>query len=340
MSSKLHDVWSFSRTISLFKAFNAIKLIVSYYYSRLTGKPAPKGLPASMSIEPTTACNLRCPQCPSGLRSFTRPTGFIDLGLYQKIIDESAMHLAYLMLYFQGEPYLHPHFFDMVKYASDKKIYTATSTNGHFLSDAQAEATVKSGLNRLIISIDGSTQESYAKYRIGGSLNKVLEGAANLARQKKILKSKKPYVIFQFVVFSHNEHEIAEARQQAHAAGADEIVFKTAQIYDYANGSKLIPTQGTYSRYQKSEQGGYEIKNKLMNHCWKLWHGCVVTRDGTVVPCCFDKDATYEMGNLKTETLQEIWYNEAYFNFRSHLMVSRKEIDICRNCTEGTKVWT
>ena len=82
----------------------------------------------------------------------------------------------YLIFYFQGEPYLNPDFLDMVKYASGKKIYTATSTNAHYLNDANARRTIESGLDRLIISIDGTTQETYQQYRVGGHLNKVLEG--------------------------------------------------------------------------------------------------------------------------------------------------------------------
>jgi MoaA/NifB/PqqE/SkfB family radical SAM enzyme len=130
----------------------------------------------SLAIEPTTSCNLRCPQCPSGLRSFTRETGIINEDFFKTTIDALYKELFYLTFYFQGEPYLHPDFTKMVAYASAKGIYTATSTNAHFLSNENAKKTVESGLDRLIISIDGATQEAYESYRIGGSLDKVLEG--------------------------------------------------------------------------------------------------------------------------------------------------------------------
>jgi radical SAM protein with 4Fe4S-binding SPASM domain len=318
---------------------NAYKIWRSYHASKKSGIPNVKGLPISLSIEPTTACNLRCPECPSGLRNFTRSTGTLDMQLFKKIINETQLHLQYLTFYFQGEPYLNPQFLEMVKYASNKKIYTSTSTNAHYLNDENAKKTIESGLDRLIISIDGTTQEVYEQYRIGGQLNKVLEGTKNIIKWKKELQSNTPYIIFQYLVVKPNEHQIADAQLLADELGVDELVLKTAQIYDYKNGSDLMPENDKYSRYKKNNLGQYEIKNTLDNQCWKMWHSSVITWDGNVVPCCFDKDAKYSMGNIQTETFQNIWNNEKYQAFRANLLKSRSSIDICTNCSEGTKVW-
>lgn len=314
-------------------------MLYSYQLSRLTGKPAHMGLPISISFEPTTSCNLRCPQCPSGLREFTRNTGMLKDDFFKEVIDEFAPHLAYLTFYFQGEPYLNPKFLEMVKYASSKRIYTATSTNAHYLTPEVAKRTVESGLDRLIISIDGTTQETYSSYRIGGKLDKVLEGAKNVAEAKQKLKSQTPHLIFQFLVVKANEHQIPEIKKLAKEIGIDEVRLKTVQIYDYENGNELIPEQQEYSRYKKGADGKYAIKNKLLNHCWRMWNSCVITWDGNVVPCCFDKDASHPMGSLKEHSFKELWNNEKYRSFRHSLLQSRKEIDICKNCTEGTKVW-
>jgi len=115
--------------------------------------------------------------------------------------------------------------------------------------------------------------------------------------------------------------------------------LKTAQIYDYKNGSDLIPSQEIYSRYKKNNDGSYSIKNELLNHCWKMWHSCVITWDGKVVPCCFDKDAHYVLGDLTKNSFEEIWQGDKYNEFRASLLRSRNEIEMCKNCTEGTKVW-
>jgi radical SAM protein with 4Fe4S-binding SPASM domain len=316
---------------------NASQIFSSYKYSKWRGFPAIKGLPISIAIEPTTSCNLRCPECPSGLRSFTRPTGMLQEELFRQVIDQLAPTLNYLTFYFQGEPFLNPQFLDMVRYASRKGIYTATSTNAHFLGDDVARSTVESSLDKLIISVDGTSQDTYQSYRIGGSLEKVKEGTERIVYWKKKLKSSTPHVVFQFLVVRKNEHEIPEVYDLASKIGVDQVVLKTAQIYDYKNGSDLIPTKENFSRYKRNDDGTYSIKNNLDNHCWRMWHSCVITWDGKVVPCCFDKDAHFVLGDLSKENFTEIWNGSAYTQFRTTLLRSRQEIEICKNCTEGTK---
>jgi radical SAM protein with 4Fe4S-binding SPASM domain len=264
----------------------------------------------------------------------------LEKDFFKETIDDIHRHLLYLIFYFQGEPYLNPAFLDMVKYASSKKIYTATSTNAHYLNDDNAKKTVESGLDRLIISIDGTTQDTYKQYRVGGQLDKVLEGAKNIIKWRKELNSKTPFVFFQFLVVKHNEHQIEDIKKMAKEIGVDEVRFKTAQVYDYKKDpNQLIPTIDKYSRYKKNADNNYVPKNKLANRCWKLWHANVITWDGLVVPCCFDKDATHQLGNLKNESFKNIWHNSNYKQFRAELMKSRKNIDICANCSEGTSVW-
>ncbi len=339
MNRNWKDGLNFMSKVTGRRAWNALKVLGSFYYSKLTGKPAQMGLPIAISFEPTTSCNLRCPECPSGLRSFTRPTGMMDAGLFKKTLDELSDTLLYLIFYFQGEPYLHPKFFELVRYAHEKGLYTATSTNAHYLSDDKARRTVESGLDRLIISIDGTTQDVYQQYRVGGSLEKVLEGTRNIIKWKKKLNSSTPHVIFQFLVVRPNEHQIEDVKSLAAEMEVDEVAFKTAQIYDYQNGSELIPTLDRYARYRPNEDGGYSIKNGMPDHCWKMWHSCVVTWDGLVVPCCFDKDGEYRMGDVKVESFKKLWFGQTYDRFRRTLINDRSEIEMCKNCTEGTKVW-
>ena len=320
--------------------WNGLKVLGSFYASKLLKRPVQWGYPVSISFEPTTSCNLRCPECPSGLRAFSRPTGMLNKDFFTQTIDDIHKELLYLIFYFQGEPYLNPDFLNMVKYASSKGIYTATSTNAHYLNDAAAKRTVESGLDRLIISIDGTTQDVYAAYRKGGNLQKVIEGASNIVKWKKELKSKTPFVFFQFLVVKPNEHQIEDIKKLAKEIGVDQVRFKTAQVYDYVNDpNQLIPENTKYSRYLKNENGTYRPKNKLANSCWKMQHANVITWDGLVVPCCFDKDAMHRMGNLKQESFKEIWHNNNYKQFRTELMQSRKNIDICANCSEGVSVW-
>src|SRR3984957_6140380 len=299
--------------LTIRRVWNSTKVLTSFYISRLFNKPVQWGYPVSISFEPTTSCNLRCPECPSGLRAFTRPTGMLENSFFRQTIDQLSRELLYLIFYFQGEPYLNPSFLDMVAYASAKGIYTATSTNAHYLNDSNAKRTVESGLDRLIISIDGTTQDVYEQYRVGGRLEKVLEGARNVVRWKKELKSKTPFVFFQFLVVRPTKHQLDDIRRLAKEIGVDEVRFKTAQVYDYRQDPNgLIPANEKYSRYRKDGSGQYTIKNTLDNHCWRLWHATVITWDGLVVPCCFDKDAQHPLGDLKGRPFKEVWINEEY----------------------------
>ena len=258
---------------------------------------------------------------------------------FEKMIRPLKNHLFSINFYFQGEPYLNPDFLKMVKIANQFGIYTGTSTNAHYMTADMARKTVESKLDQVIVSIDGTTQESYEKYRVGGQLSKVIEGTKHLIEQKKSMGSRTPHIIWQFVVFKNNEHQVEEIKRLGKNIGVDEIKIKTAQIYDFENSQGIIPDNEKYARYKKDTSGKYVIKNKLLNQCWRMWQGCVVTWDGKIVPCCFDKDAKYTLGNLNEESLKAVWFSQAYDSFRGAILKSRNEIDICTNCSEGTEVW-
>lgn len=339
MSYKLKDVSNFISKLTFRRLFNASKLLASFYITKWTNKAVQWGMPMTVSFEPTTACNLRCPECPSGLRSFTRETGNLDADFFRSTINDLYKDLIYLIFYFQGEPYINPQFLDMVSHANQKGIYTITSTNGHFLNKENCIKTIESGLDRIIISVDGTTQEVYENYRISGKLESVLQGARNLVAAKKEMKSVTPHIIFQFLVVKPNEHQIDEVYKLAEEIGIDEVKLKSAQVYDYKNGNDLIPTIEKYSRYKKKADGTYSLKNVVGNSCWKLWHACVITWDGLVVPCCFDKDALHKLGDLKKERFSDVWVGKKYQHFRAQLLKGRENIDICANCSEGCTVF-
>lgn len=323
--------------------FNLIQLLSGYFLSRLLNRVIHWGKPVSLSIEPTNYCNLNCPECPSGMDLLTRKKGKMEMALFQNIIDQVSPSLFYLNLYFQGEPYLNAKFAEMIRYAKSKKIYVSTSTNGHFLTPENAKATVETGLDKLIISLDGTNEESYMQYRIGGIYNEVLKGIKEIVRQKKAASSKRPMVILQFLVLKSNQHQITQIRQLGKDLGVDKVESKTAQFREFKEGNPLMPDDPRFSRYKKVDEDHkgfpqYKIKNRLPNHCFRMWSSFVVTWDGMIVPCCFDKDATYNMGNIRERSCAEIWKNEAYKDFRKKILSSRKSIDICTNCTEGNGI--
>jgi radical SAM protein with 4Fe4S-binding SPASM domain len=171
-------------------------------------------------------------------------------------------------------------------------------------------------------------------------LEKVLAGAKNIVKWKKAFKSKTPFIIFQFLVVKPNEHQIEDVKKLGQEIGVDQVRFKTAQVYDFVHDpNQLIPSNNKYSRYKRNKNGEMEFRGRLKNSCWRLQHAPVITWDGLVVPCCFDKDATHQLGNLQVQSFKDIWHNDNYKYFRAALKKGRGNIDICANCSEGTKVW-
>jgi radical SAM protein with 4Fe4S-binding SPASM domain len=328
-----------ARLMNFRRIWNLFILAISFQVQKWTKSGKTSVLPFSLSLEPTTACNLGCPECPSGLKKFTRPTGKMDLYFHKKLLQEVSKTVFYINYYFQGEPFLHPQFLELIREAKRHKIFTSTSTNAHFIDEKKAHEIVDSGLDQLIISIDGLTQETYESYRVAGQLSRVIEGAKLMVEAKKIAKSSAPHLVFQFLAVAPNEHEIPTVFNLAKEMEIDEVRIKTAQVYDYKNGNPLIPKNEEYSRYRQMSNGEYRIKNKLLNHCWRMWSSSVVTWDGKMVPCCFDKDAQHTLGEIGNQTFSDIWFSDIYNGFRKNVFTKREEIDICKNCTEGTKVW-
>ena len=318
---------------------NLAKLYASFQLAKRTSYIHHRGMPFSLSVEPTTTCNLRCPECPSGLRSFSRPTGNMMGETLKILLDEVGETLSYINFYFQGEPFLNPNFLDLVRTSSEHNIFSSTSTNAHYITEKNVDEIIDSGLNKMIISIDGTTQETYESYRRGGRLEKVLDGTRLLIEARKRHPKKGPEIVFQFLVVKPNEHEIPEVFRLAEEIGVDEVKLKTAQLYDFEDGNPLMPEQEEYSRYNKGSDGKYRLKNSYDDSCWGMWQGCVLTWDGRVVPCCFDKDAHHSLGKFPDASFQSIWRSKAYNDFRKAVFTGRDQIEICRNCTEGTKVF-
>lgn len=325
------------RYISTRKILNLIKVQIGYWLSLIAKKPIVWGNPYSLTIEPTNNCNLNCLECPSGNNSSVRTKGFIDIELYKKIIDEVKGSVLYHMIYFQGEPFLHTKLFEFIKYADQNKIYTCTSTNGHFLSAKNCKKIIDSGLKKLIISVDGVKQESYSKYRIGGDLEKVKQGIQTLVKYKQKFRSRYPIISLQFLVFRHNEHEIGAFKKLARVLGADQIAIKSAQVESREQNANLIPTIDKYARYA-FQNNSPKIKNKLRNKCFRIWNTLVITWDGNVIPCCFDKPLEFAMGNLKEGTALQLWKSSFFNQFRKSILISRKNHSMCRNCTEGLSI--
>ncbi len=323
--------------ITFKRVINLQKILLSFWISRIIRKPIVWGLPVSFSIEPTNHCNLKCPECPSGLGELTRPLGLLKTDDFKSLIDQIKKTGFYVQLYFQGEPYINKNLPQMIKYAQENKIYISVSTNGHFISEKNVDFIIENAPDKLIFSIDGLDEETYQNYRVGGTFKNADEGLRVLINRRKELKKKLPYIELQFIVMKQNEHQIAELFKYGKEVGVDKVTLKTMQVSNYENAVKFLPKNPKYRRYIVSDNS-IRIKNKLKNHCFALWRTSVITWDGKVVPCCFDKDANFTLGYLANEKFKDVWLSQNYMQFRQGVLDDRKALEMCKNCTEGLKI--
>lgn len=330
-----HLILFLINSVKYFK-FKKLMNLLMVYFSYLTSNKKLKFSkvlrPVFMSVEPADFCQLKCPECPVGQKAKNKGE-IIQNDLFYKVIDELKNELFHVIFYFQGEPLLNRNLHEMISYAHKANIFTSTSTNAQLLNSQRAEELVLAGLDKLIISIDGSTQEVYEKYRQGGSLEKAIQGVKFIVEWKKKLKSITPFVEIQFVVFKTNEHQLKEMKALAKCLKADRLVFKSAQLYNFENGNILLTSLDKYARYKQLYDGKYIIKNSLPNRCSRLWNGAVINTKGELLPCCFDKDASYAFGNLEDNSFIDVWHNSKASGFRTSIITNRKQHEMCRNCT-------
>ena len=328
----------YHRTLTFRRAWNAAKVVASFGLSNLLKRDVRMGRPFVLMVEPTNLCNLRCPLCPSGNGQLTRERGTMALDAFRQVFDGLADDLILLMLWNQGEPFINRSLTDMIRLAKSRNVPTITSTNVHFIRTREnAEDIVDSGLDEIIVSLDGVSSETYLEYRVGGNFDRVLEGIRLLARAKEDLKADHPVIHLQFIIMKHNEEEIDEARRLARELGVDRLSLKTVQVGTNAEAEAYLPSNEDHSRY-RYDVPSLATKAKITNSCRHLWYSTVINWDGSVSPCCFDKDVDYGLGNaLNVQGFDEIWGGERYARFRNEILTDRASVPICNNCSEGIK---
>lgn len=250
--------------------------------------------------------------------------------LFSRIISELSVYTIKTMFYFQGESMMHPHFFEMLESIGD--MGPVISTNGHFLKEENCRKLAALNFDKIIVSLDGISESSYLKYRISGDFERVIEGINYLSTELKKKKRGRKLEL-QVLVNRYNEGELDHLSNFAKQLGA-RIRFKSMQIIDYDNADDYLPDNENYRRYVK-KGGNLSLRSLKPDYCYRLWTNPVITWDGKVLPCCFDKDADYIMGDINNQTFKEIWRGSEYNKFRRRLLHHRSGIGICNNCTEG-----
>jgi radical SAM protein with 4Fe4S-binding SPASM domain len=287
------------------------------------------GWPTMLQVEPDARCNLRCVVCPvtSGMG---RPTGPMDLDLFKELIDQVGDYVFLILLWDWGEPFLNPHVYDMITYARQRGIKVISSTNGHlFRQQKHADDVIRSGLDSLIIALDGITQETYELYRQGGDVEAVLEAVRLVVARKKALNSATPLLNLRFVAMKHNEHQIPQLDALARSLGVDALTIKTFNPYE--SDEALIPTNPHYRRFRYAA----DKKRIRMAHnpCKHPWNMPSVHWNGIVSACTHDAEEMLVLGDLKADTFKDIWYGDAARTVRRQFRSDWEQIPLCYHCS-------
>ena len=276
------------------------------------------GIPYEWEIDTTNICQFKCPLCDTGLGNIKRQNGVMHLDTFKKVVDQIKDYCVWLSLYSWGEPFLNKDIDKYVAYAHDADIATIISSNlNKPLTPEMAERLIRSGLDVLIISLDGTTQEVYEVYRVGGVLERVLANVRLLVEKRKELGYSTPHFEWQFIVMRQNEDQIPEARRMAKELGVDDIIFKKVDFPFGANdmeaAKRWLPSGANAARSERPLDMAYE---EYGERCWRLWRSAVVNWDGGYAPCCYLTDASDDFGDVNTHTIKEIWNNQRYHTAR------------------------
>ena len=281
-------------------------------------------------VEPTLFCNLKCPACPTGLRLELRPAKAIDPLLFKSVMDEIGDYLFEMQMFNWGEPLLHKQTSELIRYAKTKKIRVSVSSNLSMkLSDEYIQHLVRSGLDELIVSLDGATQEVYEKYRRGGDISVVRDNMLRIQKAKKTLRIDTPTVIWQFLVFRHNQHEIEIAQSNYKEWGADQISFwggfTSVSEYDkrFCDKSAIplleksdLPQYNNFlneNQFQKAKS-----KYDKDHPCPWLYEAFVLNPNGMVSPCCAVWDEKDDFAEYSPSTrFLKAWNSKLFVKARS-----------------------
>lgn len=300
-------------------------------------------MPTHLQVEPASICNLKCSFCPV-TTGMDRDTGLMEMATFQKVLRELSDNLLLVQFWDWGEPFLNPHIFEMISECKKYDIRVVSSTNGHVFTNARkAEQLVRSGIDTIIFAVDGLCQETYEKYRKGGNLEQVLKGLRNVVSAKKANGTGFPVINLRLLGMRHNEHEIDDLEAFAGSLGADVYSVKTVNPYDgdgcsstKADGLEFIPSNPAYQRFEYDLTTGKRFR-LAKNPCKRLWNNPVLHWDGKVSPCAFDPHDKYSFGDLKNQTLEEIWYGKKANNLRRWFSKDYQSVPICAHCTYAFK---
>jgi radical SAM protein with 4Fe4S-binding SPASM domain len=289
----------------------------------------PLSTPFLVFLDPSDLCNFKCKFCPTGDKDLIKQTercpGLMDFDLYKKIIDDLCMFekpIKVLRLYKDGEPLLNPRFADMVRYAKKRgcALQVDTTTNASLLHPARNLELIEVGLDRIYISLNGLSDESYREftsYKI--NFNKLVDNIRHFYEHRGNCLVCIKMVGDNLSPEDHNRFfeifgNISDRIFIEHIAPC----WPTFEMTD-ATPNKSV---GIY---------GQEIKEVAV--CPYIFYSLSINSDGKVSLCFLDWSRKLIVGDVNTESFKDIWNSETLFDYRKmHLLKKRKEHSICGAC--------
>lgn len=288
--------------------------------------------PVHIAIEPTNACNARCPVCETGKDEMLRVKGLLDKQAYEIFVDKIKGHTNSLLFYFMGEPFLNKHAYDMIRYTRDKGIYVETCTNGDFVD---AEGVFYSDINKISFQLGGMTEESHQRYRVNSSLEKAKKNLYELLETKHKYPNSNVQIEVGFIVMRHNEHEVDAFLKWAKEIGVDIANIIDPCVRNMMEGYAYLPEDKRYWYYDDKafEQGVLKPKVLPDNECVWIWNSMQINWNGDAVPCCRDPNGKHILGNVFEDGIMSVFNGKKARDFRHRILTDQKNIDLCKLCS-------
>lgn len=305
--------------------------------SYLLDMPFVLGGPEALMVEPSAACNLRCPLCPTGLGITERERYLLSAEAFESALGWFRWTLRSISFYNYGEPFLNRDLAGMIAVASRYRIRTIVSTNGHFLDRPMLDDVLAAGLTELIVSIDTPHRDRYARYRVRGDFDRVVRNITHTVERKRALGAGTE-IVAQYMLMSGSE-DIDAILEHGRTLGVDKILVKTIGIGSSVpepGGSDwaFLPDAEEHRRYAGLE----DLRVKIGwddRRCRYIWGRMVLTADGQCVPCCRDQMAQFKLGSVAGgSALPAVWNAPAYRRYRRHIRETQKKEVMCQRCPE------
>lgn len=301
-------------------------------WSMLRRSPVVAGRPMNITIEPTNLCNLECPVCETGAGVLGREGAHMSFESFKTVIDKVGAHTNTLMFYFMGEPFLNKHAYRMIRYAKDIGIpWVTTCTNG---DPVNPEKLVECGIDEVSFQIGGMTQETHQTYRVNSNLERVLRNLREVVALRKV-RDVKMRIVCGLILMKHNEHEVDAFRRLMAEIGVDEASVIDPCVRTVEQGHMFMPKDEKHWYYdiESFKKGLLRPKVLPNNECPWIWYSLSIHVNGDVVPCCRDPKGEFVMGNLLSQSLDEIWNGVPFVTFRNRVLTDQGGISICRLCS-------